>query len=388
MEWQETVEEVQREEADVRKLFEGDGVRVRTGRRRTPKYMKQLKEAANFVADVVDGGRPLHHLKEAMSTSDFPLLFADILDRQLLGSYQELQPVWRSYIKTATVPDFRLVERMAIDGAEGRLPEVDELEEYPEAELQEARDRYKVRKYGRRIDLSWEALVNDDLDAFRRSPDRLARGARRTEQHFATTMYVDEDGPRADLYTVDNNNIIPGNPELSVDGITTGLEHLATFTDVDGEPILLDQVHLVVPPALEVRAESILQATLFRMQTSAGGNASEMETRNWLQNRLQLHVDPYIPYVAQGAVRNSAWFLFADPNSGRSFAEIGFLRGYETPALYERIPNARRVGGGGEAMESFEDDSVAWRIRHVLGGGLLLSTGGAKATAASDGSGS
>jgi len=157
---------------------------------------------------------------------------------------------------------------------------------------------------------------------------------------------------------------------------------------VDGEPIVLDQVHLVVPPALQVRAESILQATLFRMTTTAGGNASEMETRNWLQNRLQVHVDPYIPYVATGPERNSSWFLFADPNSGRAFAEIGFLRGYETPALYERVPNARRVGGGGEAMESFEDDSVAWRIRHVLGGGTLLNTGGAKATAASDGSGS
>jgi len=215
-EWKETVENIKAEEASVQRLFGGDGVRVRTNRRRTPKYVRQLREAADFIGEVTDGSRPMYHLKEALSTSDFPVLFADILDRQLVGAYSELQPVWRAYIKSTTVPDFRLVERTSLDGAEGRLPEVDELEEYPEAQLQEARDRYKVRKYGRRIDLSWEALVNDDLDAFRRSPDRLARGARRTEQYFATTMYVDAGGPRSDIYTSGNGNIIAGNPELSV----------------------------------------------------------------------------------------------------------------------------------------------------------------------------
>lgn len=382
--FKETVEELRAEDASVHNLFGGDGRRVRTERRRTPEYQRALVEAAEFLQGVESGRRPMHHLKEAMSTSDFPLLFADILDRQLLGAYREITPVWQNYIRRGTTPDFRNVERLAIDGAEGRLPEVDELEEYPEAALEEARDQYKVRKYGRRIDLSWEALVNDDLDAFRNAPQRLARGARRTEQYQATLLYVDDGGPRSDLYTVGNDNIIPGNPELTVDGLTTGLETLDSMVDNDGEPILQEFVHLVVPPALRVTAESILEATLLRLSISGG----EMETRNWLQNRLRLWVDPYIPHVSTGAEGRNSWFLFNDPNSGRAFAELGFLRGFEDPALYERIPNARRVGGGGEATESFDDDSVAWKVRHVVGGGLLLNTGGAKATVASDGSGS
>lgn len=378
----ETVEVLRSEEADIGNLF-GDGeTRVRD-RRQTKKYLGQLVEASKFVEQVASGKRPMYHLKEAMSTSDFPILFADILDRQLLGAYREIAPVWQNYIRRGTVPDFRNVERFALDGAEGRLPEVDELEEYPEARLQEARDQFKVRKYGRRLDLSWEAMVNDDLDAFRRNPERLARGARRTEQYQATTLYVDENGPRADLYTSGNGNVVPGNPPLTREGLEAALNLLNGFSDVDDEPIAMDFVHLVIPPALEVTANNILQATLFRQDVTGG----QVETRNWLQNRLRLHVDPYIPRIATGPEGSASWFLFADPNDGRAFAEMAFLRGYEDPALYERVPNARRVGGG-DVMEAFEDDSLAWRVRHVIGGGLLLNTGGEKATVASDGSSS
>jgi hypothetical protein len=107
-----------------------------------------------------------------------------------------------------------------------------------------------------------------------------------------------------------------------------------------------------------------------------------------MKNRLKLVVNPYIPVIASTANGNTSWFIMSNPNSGgRPSLEMGFLRGHEEPALYERLPNARRVGGG-DAVESFEDDSRAWRVRHVFGGARLLETGGAKATVASQGDGS
>lgn len=385
--FRETVEELEAADASPQRLFGGDGVRIRN-RRRGQQYSRNLLEAARFLETIYAGRRPMYHLQEALSTSDFPTLFGDILDRQLLGAYREVQPVWQNYIKRGTVPDFRLVQRRAVDGLEGRLPELDELEEYPQGQLEESADTYKVRKYGKRIDLSWETIVNDDLDALRTLPDRLARGARRTEQYAATQLYVGAAGPRSTLYSVGNGNIITGNPALSVDGLQKGLDLLASMRDVDGEPILMDFVHLVIPPALQVTAENILQATLFRIsQTVAGQANSQTEVRNWLQNRLRLWVDPYIPYVAQTNA-NTSWFLFADPNNGRAFGELGFLRGYEDPGLWQKDPDSVRVGGGGDPEPvSFDTDSRAYKVRHVLGSGLLTSTGGAKATAASNGSG-
>lgn len=390
----ETVETIRAEEASIGNLFGGD-TRLRD-RRRTPEYRRNLLEAANFIADIADGRRPLYHLQEAMSTSDFPLMFADVLDRQLLANYQETQPVWQNFVRRGTVPDFRNVKRFAVDGAEATLPLVNQREEYPEAPLSESQDQYSVAKYGRRLDLSWETLVNDDLDAFRSAPQRLARAARRTEDKFATQLYVDANGPHASLYTSGNKNIInatnagagftANNPPLSIDGLQQALVVLANMKDADGEPIVIESVELVVPPALEVVAQNILNATVIRTTAKGGNTNGELEAVNWMARRMRLSVSPYIPVVAT-TNGNASWFLFANPSTGRPALELGFLRGYEQPALYERVPNARRIGGG-EAMESFEDDSVAWRVRHVIGGTRLVNTGGAKATVASNGSGS
>lgn len=381
-----TVERIRGEEASVQRLFGDAGTRV-SDRRRSPKYLAQLAEAATFIAEVTDGRRPFYHLKEAMSTSDFPILFADVLDRQLLAHYQEISPTWQNYIKRSVVPDFRPVKRTAVDGAEGALEPVGELEEYPESELHETQDEYSVSKFGRRLDLSWEALINDDLDAFRSAPERLARGARRTEERFAAGLFVDANGPHRALYSSRFGNIVPGNPELTFEGLQEAFLTLASMTDDDGEPIVIDGVELVVPPALMVQANNLLNAIQLNLTASGGTSNTEVVAVNWMRSRVRLSVNPYIPILADNANGNTSWFLFANPNTGRPAAEIGFLRGHEEPALYERVPDARRIGGG-EVMESFSDDSRAWRVRHVIGGARLTKTGGAKATVASNGSGS
>ena len=393
----ESVETIGAEEASIHQLFGGD-TKVRE-RRQTPAYRSSLLEAMKFIDQIQSGRRPFYHLQEALTTSDFPNLFADVLDRQMLGRYMETPAVWQAFARRGNVPDFRSVKRFAVDGAEGRLSKVPEREQYPEAPLTDLADTYSVSKYGRRVDLSWEAMVNDDLDAFRTIPDRLARAARRTESFVATGLYVDANGPHASLYTAGNKNIVNAtnaggsftaiNPPLSISGLQEAMAVLGNAKDADGEPIIVDSYVLVVPPALEVTARNILSGTELWVTEAGGTSNQQLHVANWMQQRTQLVVDPYIPVVASSANGNTSWFLFANPNTSRPALELGFLRGYDTPALYERVPNARRVGGGGgEANESFDDDSQAWKVRHVVGGTRLANTGGAKATVASNGSNS
>src|SRR5690554_6771933 len=190
------VESYRDADASTSAIFAGEGMRLR-GRTTNPNYDRALTEAAEFVAGVYSGRIPMHRLTEAMTTSDFPLLFGDILDRQLLARYRETTPVYRNFVRVRTVRDFRPVKRFAVDGAEGVLDPVAEKGPYPAEALSEAVDTYSVQKRGRRIHLSWESLINDDLDAFRENPDRLARAARRSEQRFVTELYVDANGPHA-----------------------------------------------------------------------------------------------------------------------------------------------------------------------------------------------
>jgi hypothetical protein len=161
---------------------------------------------------------------------------------------------------------------------------------------------------------------------------------------------------------------------------------LGAMKDSAGEPIVVDAVELVVPPALEITAQNILNATQILVDPNAAAGTAQqaMFTQNWMRNRVRLTVDPYIPIVAASANGGTSWFLFANPNTGRPALEIGFLAGYETPGLYQKAPNTMRVGGAVDpTLGDFETNEIRYKGMHIIGGTRLDP----KATVASNGSG-
>jgi hypothetical protein len=379
------IESIDRERSAAVDVFtrDKDGTGVR-GIRRGPKYLALLAEAAGLVADVFAGKKPLHYLQEAMTRSDFPILFGDIIDRMLLANYREATATYRNYCKVGSVRDFRTAKKLYTEGAEATLSQVGENGEYPERKLNEGKYELAVKKYGARMPISWETLINDDLDALRDIPDRFARAARRTEARYVTDLYAGANGPDAAFFTVGNKNLVTGNPALSIAGLQAAMTALASQVDADGEPIVIEAVELVVPPALQVVAENILNATHIEI-VEAGGTANQkLNAQNWMKNKVRLNVDPYLPLVASTANGSTSWFLFANPSTGRPAMELDFLRGHEEPEVFMKAPNAQRVGGSVDAMAGdFDTDSFEYKVRHVLGG----TTMDPKAAVASNGSG-
>lgn len=373
-------------EASVARLFADAGSRIRFNDD-NPQDLARLARATDFLHETTQGRYSTKQFVEAMTTSDFGSLFGVILQKQLYGSYAETTYTWPMIARRTIVPDFRTVERYITNGAEGVLSEVAELTPYPEASISDDKYSYAVKKYGRKIGISWEALINDDLGAFLDIPNRLGKAARRSEEDFVTRLFVDTSGPHASLYTSGNANIVTGNPALSIAGLQTAMTVLGNMIDSDSEPIDIEQVTLVVPPSLRVVAQNILNATALEL-TTAGGTADgsggqRIHVANWMRNGLRLAVNYRIPRIATIANGATSWFLFADPAVSRPAIEIGFLRGHERPEVFEKMPDKRLVGGG-EALESFDIDVRQWEVRHVFGGSRIDG----KATVASNGSGS
>lgn len=381
----ETIESIKAEEASVDRIFRNEGRSIRGMRRSDPRYIGQLAEAAGFIEEVTSGRRPFYHFQEAMTTSDFPLLFGDVIDRMLLGNYQEAPYSWNQIVSRKTVPDFRTVRRFTIDGAQAVLDTVPEESEYPAAALTEGRYEYAVQKYGRRIPFAWEAMINDDLDALKDVPDRFGRAARRTEERFVSGLFCSSTGPNATFFSSGNKNVVTANPPLSIVALQLAMQVISAQRDADGEPIALEMMTLWVPPALEITANNIANAT--QLWLGADTDAQRLVTTNWMRSRFKIAVGPYIPdIITTGDRGNTSWFLFANPSVGRPAGEIGFLRGHETPEVWIKSPNAQRAGGGMvDAMDGdFDTDSIQYRVRHVLGGTRLDP----KSAVASNGSGS
>jgi hypothetical protein len=383
------LETMRAEDASVQRLFtSNDGRGVRSMRRDDPRYQRSFAEALSLYSGVIEGRAPMYRLQEAMSTSDFPLLMGDIIDRSLLGYYNEWPTAWRQIANRATVRDFRTVRRFVLDGAEGVLPVVPQGQEYPEASLVDAKYEYAVSKRGRRVPFLWEAFVNDDLDALRRTPERLAKAARMSEEFFATGLYVSSTGPNATFFAAGNGNVLTGSPNvLTTAGLQRAMTLLWSQKDKDGNPIYTGQVRLVVPPQLTVAARNILNATEIRIAAgSTSATADQITAKNWMAGDIvELVVNPWLPIIDTTS-GSTAWYLFADPGMGRPALEVGFLRGHETPELFLKSPNATRIGGGPVAAEDgdFETDGINYKVRHVYGGSLIepkAAVGSAGATA-------
>lgn len=393
MELLESLGRIAAEEASVANLFAGEGRSARN-HPKTAKYQSDLVEAAVFLSEVYTGKRRFWQLQEAMTTDDFPILFGDILDRTTLASYTEAPSSWTAYAARRTVRDFRPAKLYKpLRGADNRLEEVAEDTEYPESKLVEDQPQLiSVTKWGRKIPFSFEAMTNDEMDRLKDIPERFGRAAKRTEDYAGTELHVDAAGPKATIYTAGNKNQIitangasTNNPSLTIAGLQDGFTVLTQMRDDDGEPIVIDMVTLEVPPALEIVAQNILNATALEIDTAAGGGLAgqRLITANWMRNRLNVVVNPLLPMVDKSANVHKTWYLHANPSVGRPAFYMIFLLGHESPEIFIKEPNQRRVGGGtANPMDGdFDTDSITYKVRKFQGTAVVDP----KMTAASKG---
>lgn len=360
-----TISRLDAETAAVNEMFGGLAPVASRIRREDPAYPSRLLEAERFVDSVIKGRTPLYRFTEAMSTSDFPLLFADSLDRQLLGAYQATIPTWSNYARRETVNDFRTVKRFATSGVRGRLAKVGELSEHERRSQTEAKYEYAVSRYEAGFALSFEAMINDDLNAFQRLPQDLADSVRDTEEAFVTELFCDASGPHATHFTAGNVNLLTGNPALTRSALQTAITTLMKRTDANGNPIAVKGVRLVVGPGLALTAQEIVNATEYRA-VNANGDVTII-SGNGIAANLGVDVNYWIPAVATTANADTSWWVFAAPSGVRPAMVFGQLRGFEAPALFEKVPDMRRIGGGME-MFSFNSASSEKKVMAVHGG--------------------
>ncbi len=338
-----------------------------------PRNKRILEARRLFEAAMAGDLRARATIQETLTTSDFPNLLGSSFQRELLQEYNGIQPVWQSFARRSTVRDFRDQNLVDILGGRAGLDKVGQAAEYPARKLSDGKYSFKVDKYGARLPLTWEMLINDDLGAFENLGERLATAARETEDRLALVPFFNAGG------TAINGNFFSsgftGTETLTADNLQAVLTKISTRLDSDKRPIVLKGAVLMVPPALEVTARNILTATEVRTTDASG---TVRITSNPLAGLVTLVVNPWLPVVASGNTAiNRTWFVLPAPTDPRPAFTVAFLRGHETPDLRVKADTGNSVGGGAISPEdgSFDDDTIQYRVRHVLGSSALINTG-------------
>jgi len=254
------------------------------------------------------------------TTSDFPELLANTAGKSLRQGYENTRRTFLPFARQITLPDFKEMKRVALSNISS-LVEVVEDGEYKRGTFGEGAEAISLSTYGRIIGISRQMIINDDMDALTRLPQKLGGTAARLENRMVyanlTANPVMADG--VNLFAAGHNNLTDA--LLDVDGLGANRAMMRVQTDPSGEDILnITPSFLVVPAALETQAAKLQAQVTADRADNVNPYASSFE----LIVEGQLDADSALNY-----------YTIANPNEVDTI-EYAYLEGQEGPRIESR----------------------------------------------------
>ena len=275
------------------------------------------------------------------STSDFPVLLENAMHKTLQGAYATAALTWNRFCATGSVSDFRAHNRYRT-GSFGNLEAVNELGEFMNKSIPDGeKATIQASTKGNIINLSRQAIINDDLGAFVGLANSLGRAAARTVEADVYALLALNGGlgpvmgDTKTLFHADHNNIGSAGA-LAVATIEDVRVKMASQKDVSGNDYL------------------DLRPAVLLVSMSSGGNARVINNAEYdpdTANKLQR------PNMVRGLFRDvvdtprmtgNRFYTFADPMDA-PVIEVAFLDGAQDPYL--------------EVQDGFDVDGAQYKVR-------------------------
>jgi len=278
------------------------------------------------------------------STSDFPLLFSNLAGKTLDAAYQEEPHTWRPIARQRNLPDFKQANDLIVAGALTPEPLL-EGGEYKAGTLSEAQHTWKLATYARKVTLSRQCIINDDLSAMERVPEMLGRGFRRLESNIIWGLITGNAVTSVDnvaLFNAAHNNM-GGSTGLTISttGFNTAKKAMRKQTDIAGNTINLTPSYLMVPTDLEATAIQFLFPTGYAPSARTGDNGPVVNAQT---AGIQLIVEPRLDGAAD------VFYLAASPGAVEGIV-YGYLAGEEGPTV---TTTEKRDPDGVELLARFD----------------------------------
>jgi hypothetical protein len=279
-------------------------------------------------------GRALH------STSDFPLILANVAGKTMRDSYEAAPKTFAPFVRETTLPDFKEISRVQI----GDAPELDEIVENAAVTygtVGEAAEKYALRTFGKGIAIGRRMIVNDDMDAFSRIPALFGRRAADKEADLVWGIITGNPN-MADGYALfqaaNHKNLASSGAVISVTTVSAARKAMRLQTGLNGAKMNLRPAFMAVPTALETTAEQFLNSIIVATQDS---------NTNPFKGSMGLIVEPRLDDASA-----TAWYLLCTP-AQVDMIELGRLQGETGPML--------------ETESDFDTEGFKMKMRYDLG---------------------
>lgn len=338
--------------------------------RTAPAVEMRMAEALRLFVAGCDGVEPLAEalMKEAMSTSDFPLLLGAGFQVQARDAYEETVPEWQAIAPIRRVNDFRPAKDIDLFGGREAFDRVKEGEEYKGRSIGEDAFEFSVLKYGNTFGITWEMRKNNQYHQLLDFPGRLGTAARATEDEQVFKQFIADGGPVASFFS--EQGAIPATA-LSHAALVAAYKDIVSRKTKDKKLIRLGgkPLNLIVPGHLAMEAEEFVNED--KIPNGSGATKS-----NPLKGKFNIVVSE-VAAELNSTNGDTAWYILPAKDSKHAAVAKVTMTGEETLDIRVRRDQGERVGGGAIGLEdgSYKDDTIDYRGRLVTGGAKLDTLG-------------
>ncbi|MBU2936987.1 MULTISPECIES: head maturation protease, ClpP-related [Pacificibacter] len=280
------------------------------------------------------------------STSDFPGIFENALNKVLLERYQLSEPTFKQISRKRNFSDFREHPQVRA-GDFPKLRPIGENGEIKYGSFGESRETAVLNSYGVALRISRQMMINDELGAIDELLSDYGQSVADFEEEtfyaFALSAKL-SDGKT--VFHADHDNIGTA-AAITVASVGAGRAAMRKQMSIDKKKLNLSPSIILVGPDKETEAEQLV-ATI---QPQEAGNVNPFTGR--------------LTPIVSAQITGNAWHLLAGADRpGGSCWVHGYLEGAEAPRV--------------RTEEAFGQQGMAMSLEHDFGMGAVDYRGGYK----------
>lgn len=294
-------------------------------------YLRLAGMDTNGLSDDQIARRALTTRASGMTTSDFANVLVNTANKALLMGWDKAPETWQQWVRIGQVPDFKQAVRTNISGF-STLSIVPEDGEITYGKFTDRKETIQAVSYAKKFRLTYQAIKNDDLNAFTAIPRGMGRAAQGVIGDVVYALLAST-GPTLAQDSIalfdasTHKNYATGAGAPSATTFNTAFTAMAKQTDPNsGKALNITPRFCLVPRALEMAATEL---RINDYDPNATGSAKNQMARNPFQNRFEVISDARLD-----AQSSTAWYLAADANRFDT-VEVAFVDGIAEPYLKE-----------------------------------------------------
>jgi len=260
-------------------------------------------------------------------TSDFTNLLADVAHKSMLKGYEESDETFQQWTSQGTLSDFKPVKRVDLNTFPA-LAKVEPGAEYRYVTVGDRGETIQLATYGNFFSITRHAIINDDLGAFTRVPNKMGRAAIRTVGNLVYAVFTSNpnmsDGVA--LFHASHANLLTG-AVIATSSVDLADAAMAKQKDATGNTLNIALAYLIVPRALKGLAMQVANSE-FEVGLTAALKANTAP--NWMRGNFLVVADARLDVTSA-----SNWYAAANPMTSDTI-EVAYLDGNSAPRLEQQ----------------------------------------------------